>query len=294
MKRIPKLFKKLQFLEDIEIHWVNVLGKRHRVGRIGYGKSELFVYLILQQLSGCSDRDLEEVSGINHSTFVKARKRFFEQGIYEKFFVHLVRLGIGEGVIKAEKIAMDSSFVETYSKAKEKGSAFWKKYEKKKGYGFKLHALIDATSSLPLALIITSGSANDMPIAIPLLKKFHQYTIKTTYVLADKGYDSADIVWYIFHEMKAKAAIPIRKMKTKYHNQKAAYQDFLLKAKGRCIKHSIYKRRSVIERFFATLKTLYNLGKNKTRGIQAFTRNAYAASIAFFLSELYSYGITSF
>ena len=65
--------------------------------------------------------------------------------------------------------------------------------------------------------------------------------------------------------MRAKAAIPIRKMPTKYHNQNIAYQDFLLKAKGRCLKHSIYKKRTVVERFFASLKQIYNLGKNKKR-----------------------------
>ena len=173
-------------MEEIEIHWVNVLGRRHKIGRIGYGKSELFVYLILQQLSNCSDRDLEAISGIEHSTFAKARKRFFEEGIYEKFLVHLVHLAIKEGIIKAQKIPMDSSFVQTYSKKKEEGSEFWKKYEKKKSYGFKLHALIDETTSLPIALIVTHGKANDMPIAIPLLEKFRTYKVATNYVLADK------------------------------------------------------------------------------------------------------------
>lgn len=137
MQRIPKLFKKLHFLEEIEINWINVLGKRHTVGRRGYGKAKLFHYLILQQMSTCSDRDLEELSGFHHSTFVKARKRFQEQDIYEKFFIRLVRLAIRKGVISCKKIAMDSSFVNTYSRKKEEGVAWWKKYEKQKGYGFK-------------------------------------------------------------------------------------------------------------------------------------------------------------
>lgn len=294
---IPKLFVKLQYLENIEIKGINRFGKRYKVGRRGYGKSSIFKYLILQKISNCSDRDLEEISTIDHSTFSKARKRFDNESIFGKFFLYLVKSMIREKIILSEKVLIDSSFVRTYSSRKEEGSSFLTKNKKKLGNGFKLHALTDEKGN-PLVLIITKGSRNDMPIAIPLLKDFEKLNIKVNYVLADKGYDFEDIIVYIFKSLNAKAAIPIkdktgRKTKTNRTNYQG-YQDFKYKAKGRCLKKSIYNRRSAIERFFSTLKNKYNLGKERTRGVGSFTRNCYLSCICYLLEKLYLHNINIF
>jgi hypothetical protein len=299
MKNISKLPKKYQYLEDIDISFVNRLGKRKKVGRNGYGKENILRYLLIQKITQYSDRDLEDISGIDYTTFSKARIRFEKENIYEKFLNHLVLAAVKKGIVSCEKIIIDSSFVCTYSKRKEEGSRFWIKNQKIKGYGFKLHTLIDA-SGIPLALIVTAGSNHDAPLAIPLLKKFERLKISTKYVLADRGYDSEDIVRYIFKEMKAKASIPIRKpfgresKRTKALSQKKKYEQWKLKSMGRSFKQSIYNKRTEIERFFSKIKRKYNLGKEKTRGISRFKINSYLASICFTLEKLFTMNSTSF
>ena len=295
MRNIPKLFKKLQFLGKIDIKWINVLGTRHTVGRIGYGKSTMMNYLLVQKIVHCSDRDLEEISGYDHSTFSKARKRFKRDHIYEKFFSHLIKLAIRKGVLQTEKILIDSSFVKTYSGKKEEGSSYWIKGIVKKGYGFKLHALTDE-QGIPLALIITTGSRHDCPVAIPLLESFRTLRLTTKYVLADKGYDDLDLVHYIVTQLGAKAGIPMRVKqgkKTKRTN-KQGYQDFLIKSKGRWLRKSVYNKRSQIERSFSKLKNKFNLGKERMRGMNNFIRNCYLSCICYLLTFLYAHGISSF
>ena len=58
-----------------------------------------------------------------------------------------------------------------------------------------------------------------------------------------------------------------------------------LKAVGRTFKKSILNLRTEIERFFASIKRRFNLGKEQTRGIEAFTRNAYLSLISYVLTN---------
>ncbi len=58
-----------------------------------------------------------------------------------------------KGLIVGRFVALDSSFVETFSKKKELGSEGWNDF--KKGYGFKLHLLIDCETKFTIALIVT-------------------------------------------------------------------------------------------------------------------------------------------
>ncbi len=44
-------------------------------GRRGYDKVDLFLWLCYHQLMGCSYRDLESMTGIDYSTFIKFRGR---------------------------------------------------------------------------------------------------------------------------------------------------------------------------------------------------------------------------
>lgn len=126
--------------------------------------------------------------------------------------------------------------------------------------------------------------ANDGSLAIPLLKKARSWLRKTGYVLADKGYDDGDIVDWIVQNLHAKAGIPIKATyKGKQGDKGGNFKNWKLKAKGRSIKKSIYNRRTSVERGFAVLKRSYHLGKEETRGILNFAKNAYLALIAYML-----------
>ena len=290
----PKFPKKVQFLLNCNFSFIDelIVRKPFIGGRIGYDKKILFVWLLIKKVMGWDYRTVSDMAGLSHTTLVRANDKFSKAGVYQKFLISLVKLAYKNGLIKGKKVAMDSSFVKTYSRKIEDGSGGWNGH--KEAIGFKLHALIDAETGVPIALIITNGVTSDYNLAIPLLTKARPWLRKVGYVLADKGYDSDQIVKFIAFNLKAKAGIPIRRInKGKNANPKGAYLNWKLKAKGRCIKKSILNARTEVERFFSYLKRVCKLGKDATRGIKRFVDNTYLACIFYMLRRVWIVGIRS-
>lgn len=298
----PKFPRKVQFLLGLNFPLIDELMPRKPFvgGRIGFSKQELFLWLLIKKTLGLDYRTVADMAGMAHTTLIRANDRFSKLGIYQKFLIYLIKIAYKQGLINGQKVAMDSSFVKTYSKKQESGSGGWNGH--KESFGFKLHALIDAQSGVLIALITGDGTTHDSKVAIPLLKRARPWLKKCGYVLADKGYDSMDIVEYIGKQLKAKASIPIkdtnqsklnkaRQRLTTEEKIKGGYVNWKLKAKGRSLKKSIYNKRSEVERFFSTLKRAFKLGKEKTRGITSFIENTYLACICFMLRRLRVAGV---
>jgi len=64
-----------------------------QVGRKGYDKATMFRWLLYKQVMRCSYRDLESMTGIDHSTFVKFRQRLVAQNWFVAMF-HALSSGI--------------------------------------------------------------------------------------------------------------------------------------------------------------------------------------------------------
>ncbi|MEK6921224.1 MAG: transposase, partial [Nanoarchaeota archaeon] len=251
-------------------------------GRPGYDKETLFSWLLIKKVTNWDYRTIASMAGVTHPTLIRANDLFLKKHLYEKVMVSLVKQAYKQGLIKGKFVAMDSSFVHTFSKQGELGSEGWNGF--KEAFGFKLHLLIDAETKFPIALCITNGNAADNTLAIPLLKKARSWLQKTGYVLADKGYDWGDLVNWIVKNLHAKAGIPIKKHKRgKNYTWKGSWRNFWEKAKGRSIKKSIYNRRTAIERVFSVLKRTYHLGHEETRGIINFAKNCYLTLICYML-----------
>lgn len=297
MKVLNHLPKKVKFIMELQFPIINDFYPRKGFigGRIGYAKDVIFKWLLVKKVTNWDYRSVAYVSGISYQTLARRNTQFNKHNVYQKFFQYLVRKAVKVGLIKGEKVAIDSSFVKTYSQKQESGSGNWNDF--KKGFGFKIHALIDAVTKFPIALVITDGLMYDGRLAIPLMKRAKPYLKKHGYVLADKGYDDCDIVAWIVKNLKSKAGIPIRKKSRLAKNKPYRYGNLLnwkLKAAGRTFKKSIYKFRTEIERFFSSLKRRFYLGKELTRGIEAFTKNAYLALISYALNKFYVVGVRSF
>lgn len=296
----PKFPKKVHFLLGFDFPLIDTLIPRKPFigGRIGYCKQELFFWLLIKKTLGLDYRSVGEMAGVCHTTLIRANDKFSKAQVYSKFLTHLVKLAYKQKLIQGIKVSLDSSFVKTYSRKQEFGSGGWNGH--KESYGFKLHALIDANTGVLIALIIGDGLTHDSQVAIPLLKRARPWLKRCGYVLADKGYDDTKIVEYIAKSLHAKAAIPIKKTNQKIRRKrlnnpeqtiKGGYQNWKLKVSGRCIKKSIYNKRSEVERFFSTLKRAFKLGKEKTRGIKSFIENTYLACICFMLRRLWIAGV---
>ena len=294
----PNLPSKVQFLERFSFPFIKTLTQKTNTeafvgGRPGYSKEILFFWLLVKKVTNWDFRTIASMAGMSHPTLIRANQLFISKGIYQKLFIYLVRLAYREGLIKGKFVAMDSSFVKTFSGKEELGSEGFNGH--KRSYGFKLHLLIDAESSIPIALTVGNGLAHDGTLAVPLLKKARPWLKKVGYVLADKGYDDTDIVNWIMKVLEAKAGIPIRKKDERAKGKKLRYGNLLnwrLKARGRTFKKSIYNRRSSIERVFSTLKRVFHLGHEEMRGILSFAKNVYLALISYILKRFYAVGIT--
>lgn len=294
MNGIYQLPKKVKFVMELQLGIIDQLYPRKGFigGRIGYAKDLVFKWLLVKKLTNWSYRIISELSGISHSSLLRRHHQFYHHNVYEKFLLQLVKQAVMVGLITGKKVAMDGSFVPTYSGKEELGSLKWNGF--KKAYGFKVHALVDCETRFPIALIVTDGLFPECQIAILLMKKAKRFLQKHGYVLADKGYDDTDIVAWIVKNLKSKAGIPMRKKSKLAKGKKNRYGNLLnwkLKASGRTFKKSIYKLRTEIERFFSSLKRTYYLGKEQTRGIEAFTKNAYLALICYALKKLSVVGV---
>jgi len=287
MLLVPQMPQKVQYLLQFSFPLVNKLCERTSVqrfigGRNGHNKERLFGWLLIKKVTNWDYRTIASMAEVSHPTLIRANDLFLRKHLYEKVMVSLVKQAYKQGLIRGKYVAMDSSFVHTFSKKGEVGSEGWNEF--KEGYGFKLHLLIDCETKFPIALCITNGLANDMTLAIPLLKRARPWLKKCGYVLADKGYDWGDIVNWVVKKLHAKAGIPIRKYKRgKNYTWKGATKNFQLKAKGRTLKKSIYNRRTAIERVFSVLKRTYHLGKEETREIINFAKNTYLTLICYML-----------
>lgn len=287
MTFVPQWPKKVQALLSHDFSEIDRLceksdSEKFVGGRRGYQKSALFQVLLIMKVMGWSMRRAAETAGISHSTLVRVNEYFLRKKVYERYFAQLVKKGSQRNLFTSIHVALDSSFVHTFSKKGELGSEGWNEY--KKGYGFKLHLLVDTKSQFPLSLIVTNGNAHDGTLAIPLLKKARSLLRNTQYVLADKAYDDQEIVQFVNQQLQAKAGIPIkRRNRGKNYSWTGSWRHFQLRAKGRSIKHSIYQRRTSVERVFSFLKRIYGLGKEETRGILNFAKNVYLSLICYTL-----------
>lgn len=287
MTLVPQMPEKVQYLLNFSFPIVTKLCKKTTSeqfvgGRKGYDKETLFGWLLIKKVTNWDYRTIASMAGVSHPTLIRANDLFLQKHLYETVMISLVKQAYKEGLVKGTYVAMDSSFVHTFSKRGELGSEGWNDF--KEAFGFKLHLLIDAETKFPIALCITNGVAADNTLAIPLLKKARYWLRKTRYVLADKGYDWGDLVNWIVKKLHAKAGIPIKKHKRgRNYSWEGAWRNFREKAKGRSIKKSIYNRRTAIERVFSVLKRTYHLGHEETRGIINFARNCYLTLICYIL-----------
>lgn len=245
-------------------------------GRKGYDKVLMFRWLMYKQLMGCSYRDLESMSGIDYSTFIKFRKRLMKQYWFPRIF-KLLSKSIADTLSSITAI-IDSSFVETYSTHDERGSEY-NGYKEKNG--FKLHKIIDWKTRVPLRQIATPGARSDVVLAEHLVRGSPS-SWRVSGFLADKAYDSWAFVMDLKQKWKGvRVGIPVRRTAHErtmplppgvLHNRRAKEAD-------RCLTRKFLNKRTEIERNFSRAKRVFRLGEERTRHLKNFRANTYMVSI---------------
>src|SRR3989338_11012165 len=121
MRDISHLPKKVKFIMELQFPIINKIYPRDVFsgGRIGYPKEDIFKWLLVKKVTNWDYRSIAEVAGISYQTLSRRNKQFQEKHIYQKFFRHLVKKAVALRLIKGEKVAIDSSFVKSYSGKEE-------------------------------------------------------------------------------------------------------------------------------------------------------------------------------
>ena len=251
--------------------------RMHAKGRKGYDKVKMFQWLMYKQLMGCTYRDLESMTRIDYSTFIKFRKRLSITHWFKKVFDILVRQIIAKKKVFGQPttLIIDSSFVESYSKgkSKERGAEY---YGYKGKSGFKLHTAIDFDTRLPLKIRATPGARSDIVWGRQLIRGSPKHW-NVDAVLADRAYDAEDFVLQIKRRWKGvKVGIPFRVM----HQQILTNEAYkITKSLNRCLDQALLNQRTEIERYFSRKKHVFLLGEEKTRHLKNFRDNCHFTAI---------------
>jgi len=251
--------------------------KPPKVGRKGYDKALMFLWLVYRQVMRCTYRDLESMTGIDYSTFIKFRKRLIEKNWFASVFHALTAIFAPQ--LTRITALLDSSFVETYSKHDEPGSEY-NGYKLKNG--FKAHQMIDFRTRLPLAQIATPGARSDIVWGRMLIRSIPQKW-KVAGVLADKAYDDGFFARDITRRWKgAKVGIPVRRIPEEVRgiSTPEIRRNRRAKEAERCLAKRFLNKRTGIERYFSRKKCVFGLGEERTRGLENFEANCYLTSIA--------------
>ena len=136
-------------------------------------------------------------------------------------------------------------------------------------FGYKLHAIADAETKVPIAVEIAPANRHDKTFFHRLYaiakKTFHIHMVPDSKLLADAGYDSTDIYQELRHD-NVKPVIAI--------NGRGFY-------KSSVPKDPEYGRRWAVERVFSRLKEVFGLSKNRFVGIQKVAVHIYSCLIAY-------------
>lgn len=269
-------YQRFQWLNtDIVVKILTKFIKPNQHGRKGYDKIWMFQWLMYKQFTRCSYRDLESMTGIDYSTFIKFRKRLVTKAWFEGVFKKLIKVIVAKR--PSLTAVIDSSFVESFSKGKggEKGQEY-SGYKEKTGY--KLHQIIDFETRLPLKLKTTGGARADIVLGRNLVRGAPKYWRKKMKAfLADRGYDAEDFVLQIKAKWKnCNVGIPFRMMSQQILSQEGYRQT---KSINRCLDQELLNKRTEIERYFSRKKRVFHLGEERTRHLENFNANCHFTAI---------------
>jgi len=200
----------------------------------------------------------------------KIMKELYELILYHKMKNKNIRL-----------IAQDSTVISAYSKS-DRDARYGHRTPSKKEqiesnvkksfvFGYKLHAIVDVKTEMPIAVKIAPANRHDKTFFNRLYSitkdRFNIHLNYNPKFLADAAYDSTDI-YQKLRQDNVKPVIAI--------NGRGFY-------KSKIPKDSEYGKRWAIERVFSRLKEVFGLSKNRFRGIKRVAVHVYSCLIAYIM-----------
>lgn len=176
------------------------------------------------------------------------------QNTFEQLFQDAVQQLLDQGFLNLHTVAIDGSVIPAHPDDPEAGWG-WDHIEQKHVYGYKIHALVDTKSELPIAITVTKAARHDSTQFRPLYRILKNYntSFPTQFFLADKGYDAS----YIRKKLMGDEIQPV--IKASRVPFEPHYPEWFKKK---------YRKRVSVERFFSRFKQHLDLKKQRIIGRQ--------------------------
>jgi IS5 family transposase len=180
----------------------------------------------------------------DRSTFYKFAERLGPDKIVEVFAVMVVRL-IQMGIIKGEKVSLDSSIIWAWFKdcksanrpnhdnkrcrhhrSRDKDASWtWNHHREMYVFGFKVHIAIDSLSGLPMMLTVTkagNGDGRTVPWFVKMISK--RLCLQVKKFVADAGYDGYRARLLVIRKLKAIPFITLNPRNCKGNTKQEKHQ----------------------------------------------------------------------
>lgn len=199
---------------------------------------------------------------------------------YLLFFLALGVALLRLGAVSGSEVILDASLLKAWYKrdpdanlaGRRKGPAT---------FGFKIHALVDRWTYLPLLFVITPASISEVVIApFLLVAAIAIYGLRLAIVYADAGYYTYAFVAFV----RRLGAIPIIDYNLRRLGKRFLATLFFLDQWRR-----LHAPRTVVERCFAFLKRYYGLKYFQVKGLVAVWRYALLVHSAMLAVALIAY-----
>ncbi|NMA74352.1 MAG: transposase [Bacteroidales bacterium] len=221
----------------------------HRRGPKGYSKKQLLSVLLAMQTEqivtlkalvqklktepmfkrNCGFDYLDNTP--SEATLNRFITQLSNTNILERTYRRMIHKAKALGLIDGTNVAIDASKITAYEHAVPKkyipaddphfpnwGGKLDTNGNFIKWFGWKMHALVDTISGIPLSYIITPANIADVDMAEPLIKKLmedYDNSFAPKYYIMDAGYDKPDLYRSIHATYHAQAIIPINWRNTK-------------------------------------------------------------------------------
>jgi transposase len=201
----------------------------------------------------------------NFSHFLKR----IEKKTFEQLFASVVQQLLEQKFLNLHIVAIDGSIIPANMDDPEAGWG-WDHIEEKYVYGYKIHAIVDINSELPIAIVVTEADVHDSTQFKPLYQKMKNYVtcFPTKFFIADKAYDAS----YIRKILQKDDIRPVIK---------AAHTPF--EPQYPIWFYELYKKRTSVERFFSRFKDFLDLKKQRIYGRKNVELHCYVISMGMLL-----------
>lgn len=208
------------------------------------------------------------------------RSRQLGRWPYLFFFIGLVLALLRLGAITGQHVILDGSLLKAWYHADPEAD-----WAGRRGgppaYGFKIHALVDRWTHLPLLVVITPASWAEVAIApFLLVSAIGLYGLRISVLYADAGYYTYRFVAFV----RALGIIPVIDDNLRRLGKRFLATLFFLDQWRR-----MRAPRSAVERYFAFLKRYYGLKYFQIQGWEAVWRYALLVNSAMLAVALIAY-----